>query len=86
MRVTVNRRACIGSGQCALAAPSVFDQSDEDGIVELLTPEPPENVREAVSNDWRRERESDTKAAYLAKLRDKYGVAAGLGGTEVAKR
>ena len=36
----------------------------------------------AVSNDWRRERERDTKAAYLAKLRDKYGVAAGPGGTE----
>jgi parvulin-like peptidyl-prolyl isomerase len=44
-----------------------------------------EVVRDAVSNDWRRERERNTKAAYLAKLRDKYGVAAGPGGTEGAK-
>ena len=42
-------------------------------------------VRDAVSNDRRRERERDTKAAYLAKLRDKYRVAAGPGGTEGAK-
>jgi parvulin-like peptidyl-prolyl isomerase len=38
-----------------------------------------ETVRNAVMNDWRREREAETKAAYLAKLRDKYGVAADLG-------
>jgi hypothetical protein len=36
---------------------------------------PFEDVREGVTNDWRRERERDTKAAYLAKLRDKYRVA-----------
>ena len=34
-----------------------------------------EDVRDVVANDWRRERERDTKAAYLAKLRDKYRVA-----------
>jgi hypothetical protein len=45
-----------------------------------------EVVRNAVLNDWRRERERDTKAAYLAKLRDKYGVAAGPGGTEGVER
>ena len=35
-----------------------------------------EDVRDVVANDWRRERERDTKAAYLAKLRDKYRVGA----------
>jgi PPIC-type PPIASE domain len=35
-----------------------------------------EDVREVVANDWRRERERETKAAYLARLRDKYRVAA----------
>jgi hypothetical protein len=34
-----------------------------------------EDVRDVVANDWRRERERATKAAYLAKLRDKYRVA-----------
>ena len=33
-----------------------------------------EDVRDVVTNDWRREREKATKAAYLAKLRDKYRV------------
>jgi parvulin-like peptidyl-prolyl isomerase len=35
---------------------------------------PFEDVRDDVINDWRRERERDTKAAYLSKLRDKYRV------------
>ncbi len=33
-----------------------------------------EDVRSRVAEDWRRRREGDIKAAYLAKLRDKYGV------------
>jgi len=33
-----------------------------------------EEVRNTVTDDWRRDRERETKAAYLAKLRDKYGV------------
>jgi hypothetical protein len=37
---------------------------------------PFEDVREIVTNDWRRERERDIKATYLAKLRDKYRVVA----------
>ena len=51
MRVTVDQDKCVGSGQCVLAADSVFDQRDEDGIVVLLDPEPApplyERVREA---------------------------------------
>ena len=35
---------------------------------------PFEDVREAVANDWRRERERETKAAYLLRLRDKYRI------------
>jgi hypothetical protein len=33
-----------------------------------------EDVRNTVMDDWHRQRESETKAAYLTKLRDKYGV------------
>ncbi|GHF49833.1 ferredoxin [Streptomyces mashuensis] len=29
MRVSIDSSVCIGSGMCALTAPSVFDQDDE---------------------------------------------------------
>ena len=48
MRVTVDQDKCVGSGQCVLAADSVFDQRDEDGIVVLLNPEPPQGVQQDV--------------------------------------
>lgn len=34
----IDREICIGSGMCALTAPEVFDQSDDDGRV-LAQPE-----------------------------------------------
>jgi ferredoxin len=52
MRVIVDQDACICSGQCVLAAPDVFDQSDE-GFVVLLDDDPPpersEDVRQAAA-------------------------------------
>jgi ferredoxin len=41
MKVTVDQDRCIGSGQCVLLAPEVFDQRDEDGIVLLKDANPP---------------------------------------------
>jgi ferredoxin len=41
MKVTVDQDKCVASGQCVLAAPDVFDQRDEDGVVVLLNPHPP---------------------------------------------
>jgi ferredoxin len=53
VRIVVDRERCIGAGQCVLTEPSVFDQSDADGRVELLIDRPgPEllpDVREAVA-------------------------------------
>ncbi|MBB6349796.1 ferredoxin [Nonomuraea muscovyensis] len=53
MKVTVDEVKCCGAGQCVLLAPEVFDQRDDDGIVILLEPEPPEErhavVREAAA-------------------------------------
>ncbi|GIH99666.1 ferredoxin [Planobispora takensis] len=46
--VTVNRESCCGAGQCVLAAPAVFTQSEEDGLVVLLDPDPPAGLRDAV--------------------------------------
>lgn len=52
MRISVDEAKCCGAGQCVLVAPAVFDQRPEDGVVVLLTSEPPigehGNVHEAV--------------------------------------
>jgi ferredoxin len=39
MRINADTTVCIGSGQCVLTEPAVFDQ-DDDGIVTLLTDHP----------------------------------------------
>ena len=52
LRVAADRDVCIGAGMCVLPAPGVFDQSDADGLVEVLVDTPGEAdvaaVREAV--------------------------------------
>jgi ferredoxin len=48
MNVTVDEEKCCGAGQCVLAAPDVFDQRDEDGIVVLLDATPPPEQHGAV--------------------------------------
>ncbi|MFJ3033202.1 ferredoxin [Curtobacterium sp. 314Chir4.1] len=39
MRIIADTGACVGAGQCALVAGTLFDQ-DDDGIVELLEEHP----------------------------------------------
>ncbi|BBX69124.1 ferredoxin [Mycolicibacterium psychrotolerans] len=47
MRVTVDQDRCVSSGQCVLNAGEVFDQRDDDGVVQLLIPEPgPEHIEQ----------------------------------------
>lgn len=41
MRVTADQDQCCGSGMCALTAPELFDQREEDGLVVVLQPSPP---------------------------------------------
>ena len=52
MRIKADTGVCVGSGQCVLTEPAVFDQ-DDDGIVVLLTDQPGDQAaaraREAVS-------------------------------------
>jgi ferredoxin len=47
LHITADTLACIGSGQCALALPEVFDQ-DEDGVVVLLDDQPADEFRSRV--------------------------------------
>ena len=48
MRITANRDVCVSGGMCVLTAPEVFDQDEEDGLVTVLAPDPPEELRERV--------------------------------------
>jgi ferredoxin len=53
VKVTVDQDKCVSSGQCVLNASDVFDQRDDDGVVELLVESPPpdqaENTRKAAA-------------------------------------
>ena len=48
MKIDTDEEVCCGSGMCALAAPGVFDQRDDDGIVVVLAPEPAQADYDAV--------------------------------------
>ncbi|MCC3330461.1 ferredoxin [Nocardia abscessus] len=51
VRISADRERCIGAGMCALLAPEIFDQDEDDGRVRLLDPRPQRGhsaVREAL--------------------------------------
>ena len=48
MRVVVDVQRCRGAGLCALTAPEVFDQDEDDGTVVLLNEEPPPELHHVV--------------------------------------
>jgi ferredoxin len=52
MNVHADTTVCVGAGQCALRAPAVFDQSEDDGTVIVLDAQPgtehEEDIRAAV--------------------------------------
>ncbi|ODA72686.1 Ferredoxin-2 [Streptomyces sp. AVP053U2] len=48
MRIEIDEERCCGGGQCVEAAPEVFDQRDEDGLVLLLDAVPPPSQHAAV--------------------------------------
>ena len=53
MRVAVDQDLCVSAGQCVAAAPEVFDQRDEDGVVVLVKAVPDaaeeDDVRQAAA-------------------------------------
>ena len=48
MRVVVDVQRCRGAGLCALTAPEVFDQDEDDGTVVVLNEEPPPELHDVV--------------------------------------
>ncbi|MFF3372219.1 ferredoxin [Streptomyces sp. NPDC002680] len=46
MKISIEQDKCVAAGQCVASAPKVFDQRDEDGVVVLLTPDPPAELAE----------------------------------------
>lgn len=48
MKVLIDQDKCVAAGQCVAAAPEVFDQRDEDGVVVLLNESPPDDQADAV--------------------------------------
>jgi ferredoxin len=48
MRIAVDLEKCIGAGQCALVAPEVFDQRDDDGVVVVLNEAPGDDLKASV--------------------------------------
>ncbi|WP_250293313.1 ferredoxin [Streptomyces atroolivaceus] len=47
-RVRAEIHLCVGAGQCVLAAPAVFDQAVDDGLVLVLDDTPPDSELSAV--------------------------------------
>jgi ferredoxin len=50
MKIDVEQDGCVAAGQCVAAAPDVFDQRDDDGIVVLLEA----SVTDGAEDDVRR--------------------------------
>lgn len=48
MKIVADTTRCVSAGMCALTVPAVFDQSEDDGTVVLLDPEPPAALHPAV--------------------------------------
>jgi cytochrome P450/ferredoxin len=48
VRFSVDADRCVGGGLCAMAAPAVFSQSDDDGLVVVLDEHPPAGEDAAV--------------------------------------
>ena len=45
MKLTVDRKACTGAGNCVRLAPDWFDQDDDEGLVVLLGDSPPDDLK-----------------------------------------
>ena len=44
IRIFIEQDKCVGAGHCVRAAPEIFDQHEDDGIVVLLLEEAPDHL------------------------------------------
>jgi len=51
MRIHADRTVCVGSGMCALTAPTVFDQDDAEGRVSVLDATPADETDREAARD-----------------------------------
>ncbi|HSV83882.1 MAG TPA: ferredoxin [Ramlibacter sp.] len=49
-RIVIHPDKCIGAGHCVAAAPDLFSQNEDDGVVMLLHECPTEDRRADVEN------------------------------------
>jgi len=53
VKISIDKDKCISTGNCVLAAPGLFDQSEDDGTIVVLndspTPELHESARHAAA-------------------------------------
>ncbi len=47
MRIVIERDRCVGAGMCVAAAPEIFDQDEDNGLVDLLSEVPPARLHAA---------------------------------------
>lgn len=47
MKVSADIQKCCSSGMCVVRAPEIFGQRDEDGLVQVLMPNPPQALHKA---------------------------------------
>ena len=45
MKLSVDRKACTGAGNCVRLAPDWFDQDDDEGLVVVLDDSPPASLQ-----------------------------------------
>ncbi|SHG80291.1 ferredoxin [Streptoalloteichus hindustanus] len=45
-RIEADRELCVSAGMCALTAPEIFDQDDDEGRVVVLDARPSADLRE----------------------------------------
>ncbi|MED7925511.1 ferredoxin [Nonomuraea sp. LP-02] len=48
MEIKADTTVCIGAGMCALTAPELFDQSEDEGTVLVLRREVPAEMEDVV--------------------------------------
>jgi ferredoxin len=48
IKIHVDEHKCVGAGQCVMAAPEVFDQREDDGVVVLLQVHPDASLERSV--------------------------------------